>query len=39
MKEFTIEHIYCGMITHIEGYDFYDAMRSNNKDLKYWKEI
>ena len=38
MKEFTLEHKYCGMTKTIEGYDIYSAARANNIDLKYWVE-
>ena len=38
MKEFTLEHKYCGMIRVIVGYDIYSAARKNNINLKYWVE-
>ena len=36
MLTFTIEHKYCGMTTTIEGYNVWDAMKQNNKDINIW---
>ena len=36
MLTFTIEHKYCGYTTEIEGYNVWDAFKSNGKDLNYW---
>lgn len=33
---FTIEHKHCGMTTTIKGYDVWDALRNNNKDISLW---
>jgi hypothetical protein len=39
MKNFTVEHKYCGAIRTIEGYDIYDAMKKANLPRSYWKQI
>lgn len=38
MKNFTVEHKFCGQVKEITGYDIYDAMKRNNISLKYWAE-
>ena len=39
MKEFKLNHKYCGMTLTIEGYDFYDAVRRNHINLDMWERI
>ena len=36
MLRFTIEHKYCGYTTTVEGYNVWDALKSNGKDINYW---
>jgi hypothetical protein len=36
MLRFTIEHKYCKMIAKVEGYNIWDALKSNGKDINYW---
>ena len=36
MLRFTIEHKYCGCTTTVEGYNVWDALKSNGKDINYW---
>jgi hypothetical protein len=39
MKEFKLNHKYCGMILTIEGYDFEDAVARNHISLDMWERI
>lgn len=36
MLRFTIKHKYCGCTTTVEGYNVWDALKSNGKDINYW---
>ena len=36
MMTFKIRHNYCGMEMHITGDNVMDAMRKNNKDIRFW---
>lgn len=36
MLEFTIQHKYCGYTTTVIGYNVYDALKQNNKDIRFW---
>ena len=39
MLKFTIEHKYCGYTTTVEGYNVWDALKSNGKDIKFWNVL
>ena len=39
MMTFKIEHKYCGFTTTVSGYNVWDAMKKNNKDLHYWRVL
>ena len=37
MLEFTIVHRYCGYTKTIQGYNIWDALKSNGLDYKIWE--
>jgi hypothetical protein len=39
MYEFYIEHIHCGMTSHIYGYSVNDAFRRSKKDPSLWRVV
>lgn len=39
MLKFTIEHKYCRYTTTVEGYNVWDALKSNGKDIKFWNVL
>lgn len=36
MMRFTVEHKYCGMQKEIEGFNVWDALKSNGLDPTIW---
>lgn len=36
MMRFTVEHKYCGMQKEIEGFNVWDALKSNGLDYSIW---
>ena len=36
MFEFTVVHKHCGYTKTVQGYNVWDAMRSNNLDHNVW---
>lgn len=39
MMTFTIKHKYCGMTKKVNGYNVFDAFKSNGLDLEVWEVI
>ena len=41
MLQFITEHKYCGMTKVVQGYNVYDALKSNGLDINVWivKEV
>ena len=36
MMTFTIEHKYCGYTKEVQGYNVWDAFKSNGLDVNVW---
>jgi hypothetical protein len=36
MQRFLVEHKYCGMQKEIEGFNVWDAFKTNGLDLTIW---
>lgn len=36
MQQFLVEHKYCGMQKTIEGYNVWDALKSNGLEVGVW---
>lgn len=39
MLRFTIEHKFCGYTTTVEGYNVWDALKSNDKNIAFWSVL
>ena len=37
MLRFTVVHKYCGYTKTVEGYNVWDALKTNNLDHNVWK--